>query len=92
MEQEERSFKSQDIFVNWNQQDKFEKTDNTEKKSEVKEDIVINEVKNTKIYKRYYHIFKEGELEALITQIKSVKIVHSYFDHANWSCIVEKLY
>lgn len=91
MEQEERNFKSQDIFVNWNQQEKFDKTCNDEKTSKNNEDFVINEVKNTKIYKRYYHIFKQGELEELINRVKSVKIIHSYFDHANWCCIIQKL-
>ena len=59
--------------------------------NEEKEDVIINEVKQTKIYKRYYHVFIEGELEKLIDKVQGVKIIKSYFDHANWAIIIEKL-
>eukprot|EP01006_Ploeotia_vitrea_P024360 TRINITY_DN57146_c0_g1_i1.p1 TRINITY_DN57146_c0_g1~~TRINITY_DN57146_c0_g1_i1.p1 ORF type:complete len:252 (+),score=11.87 TRINITY_DN57146_c0_g1_i1:36-791(+) len=43
------------------------------------------------IYRRYYHLFKEGELEGLCESIEGCKIVESYFDHENWVVILEKL-
>jgi hypothetical protein len=51
---------------------------------------VINEVKQTKIYKRYYHVFVEGELENLVQEVQGVTLVKSYFDHANWAVIIQK--
>ena len=43
-------------------------------------------------YKRYYHVFRENELDDLITRnLKCLKIVHSAYDHANWYIIAEKL-
>ncbi|XP_064609340.1 uncharacterized protein LOC135473420 [Liolophura sinensis] len=41
---------------------------------------------------RYYHVFREGELEELITvHVPILNIVNSYFDHANWCLIAEKI-
>ncbi|XP_059572502.1 probable tRNA methyltransferase 9B isoform X1 [Alligator mississippiensis] len=40
---------------------------------------------------RYYHVFKKGELAELIEhQVPELRIIHSYFDHANWCVIAEK--
>jgi hypothetical protein len=44
--------------------------------------------------KRFYHVFKHGELEMLIEEasktIVGLKIVKSYYDHGNWCAIVQK--
>jgi len=44
--------------------------------------------------KRFYHVFKHGELELLIEEasktIVGSKIVKSYYDHGNWCAIVQK--
>lgn len=44
--------------------------------------------------KRFYHVFKYGELEMLIEEasktIVGTKIVKSYYDHGNWCAIVQK--
>ncbi|CEF66913.1 Putative methyltransferase KIAA1456 [Strongyloides ratti] len=42
-------------------------------------------------YYRYYHVFKKGELESLIDSIPGLKTVDSFYDSANWCCIVEKI-
>lgn len=34
----------------------------------------------TVIYKRYYDVFKKGEIEKLLKQHKNVQIVNSYYD------------
>ncbi|KAH9509983.1 hypothetical protein Btru_044784 [Bulinus truncatus] len=42
---------------------------------------------------RYYHVFRQGELEALIKDhVPSLLIVDSYYDHANWCVIAQKMY
>lgn len=38
-------------------------------------------------YLRYYHVFREKELDQMFQEIPSVKIVESYYDKGNW-CIV----
>lgn len=41
---------------------------------------------------RFYHVFREGELDSLITQhVPELKIIRSCYDHANWCLVVEKI-
>ncbi|XP_072899981.1 probable tRNA methyltransferase 9B isoform X1 [Hemitrygon akajei] len=41
---------------------------------------------------RYYHVFKEGELIELIEKYtEDLKIIETYYDHANWCVIAEKI-
>lgn len=39
---------------------------------------------------RYYHVFKEKELDMMILEIPDVKIIESYYDKGNWSAIITK--
>lgn len=40
---------------------------------------------------RYYHVFKEGELTALIADnVPDLRVVSTMFDHSNWCIVVEK--
>ncbi|CAF1165298.1 unnamed protein product [Rotaria magnacalcarata] len=43
---------------------------------------------------RFYHVFKQGELEMLIEEaskaIAGAKIIKSYYDHGNWCAIVQR--
>ena len=43
-----------------------------------------------KEWKRFYHVFEAGELESLIEECQSLKVVESYYDQGNWCCIFEK--
>ena len=38
----------------------------------------------------YYHVFREGELEALVNSLAGCKIEEAYFDHANWCVRIRK--
>lgn len=41
---------------------------------------------------RYYHVFREGELDRLIEKyVDNLHIISSYYDHANWCVIAEKV-
>ena len=41
---------------------------------------------------RYYHVFREGELEKLISShIKDLHIVQCFYDHANWCLVAMKV-
>lgn len=43
-------------------------------------------------FHRYYHVFKEGELDQLIEKyVENLHIISSYYDHANWCIIAEKV-
>ena len=49
--------------------------------------------KQATVYHRYYHVFKEGEMEQLITENfeGKLEIVNRYYDHANWVVELRKL-
>lgn len=36
---------------------------------------------------RFYHVFEEGELEALVARVDGIQVVRSYYDQGNW-CVV----
>lgn len=41
---------------------------------------------------RYYHVFREGELAELIeNHVEELCVQHTYFDHANWCVVAEKV-
>lgn len=41
---------------------------------------------------RYYHVFREGELAGLIrSHVEELHVTHTYFDHANWCVVAEKV-
>lgn len=43
-------------------------------------------------FHRYYHVFREGELDNLIERyVENLHIISSYYDHANWCVIAEKV-
>lgn len=43
-------------------------------------------------YHRYYHVFREGELDQLIDRyVENLHIISSYYDHTNWCVVAEKV-
>ncbi|XP_047449203.1 probable tRNA methyltransferase 9B [Mugil cephalus] len=41
---------------------------------------------------RYYHVFREGELAELIEHhVEELHVTQTYFDHANWCVVAEKV-
>ncbi|QQP33199.1 Uncharacterized protein FKW44_024490 [Caligus rogercresseyi] len=41
---------------------------------------------------RYYHVFREGELDHLINNyVENLHIINSYYDHSNWCIVAEKV-
>ena len=45
-----------------------------------------------RVYQRYCHVYKEGELETLFEHIKSwVKVNRVYFDCGNWCVEAERI-
>lgn len=39
---------------------------------------------------RYYHLFKEGELDDIILNIPGAKLVDSFYDQGNWCGLIER--
>ena len=90
MEQTQKKFTEQDNFVPWHLQNKYE----NEAKVETLENgpsIMKDQKIDCTVYQRYYHVFYKGELEDIINKTGvEVEILKSYFDHANWCCIIKK--
>ncbi len=43
--------------------------------------------------KRFYHVFREGELVELIEKhVDCLHVLESFYDHANWCVIAEKVH
>jgi len=43
-------------------------------------------------YHQYYHVFREGELDQLINKyVENLHIISSYYDHASWCVVAEKV-
>ncbi|XP_022248377.1 uncharacterized protein LOC111087127 [Limulus polyphemus] len=61
-------------------------------KSNSQKSLQDNEEGNVMTYHRYYHVFRQGELESLIEKyVDDLHIISSYYDHANWCIIAEKV-
>lgn len=41
-------------------------------------------------YERYYHMFREGELEELVGLARGLELVEGYYDHQNWAAVVRR--
>lgn len=39
---------------------------------------------------RYYHLFKQGELDELILRNPNTRVLQSIWDHDNWYLVAEK--
>ena len=62
----------------------------TEFSMDTSTDIVVSEPENVHVFHRYYHVFQEGELEALCREVANTEIASSYYDQGNWCVILTK--
>uniref|UniRef100_A0A1D1YL94 Alkylated DNA repair protein alkB 8 n=1 Tax=Anthurium amnicola TaxID=1678845 RepID=A0A1D1YL94_9ARAE len=46
--------------------------------------------KGSVVYNRYYHVFKEGELERLVSDVENAVITDQFYDKSNWCIILQK--
>ena len=69
------SFQQQDLLVPWHLK-------NSNNKDPYQEEHVFH---------RFYHVFKQGELETLCRKIPNVKVRDLYLDCGNWCIILEKV-
>lgn len=85
-EQSERNFTEQDCLVPWHLQNVFEQ-------GEITGEVI--EEKSSVLYKRFYHVFIQGELENLINSSSyentKLEVYESYYDRSNWCVKVKKV-
>ncbi|XP_044142012.1 alkylated DNA repair protein alkB homolog 8 [Bufo gargarizans] len=80
------AFDSQDLLVPWHL-----KSSNQVRNNEFTSAKEENQLLSGPVYHRYYHVFREGELEKLCRKVTGVAVRHSYHDQGNWCVIIEKL-
>lgn len=89
LEQQKQKYTEQDVFVPWQLQKRFNAygTAPTEANAEKKEQS------GELVYKRYYHLFKKGELEELVMLLGQnvVHIEESLYEHDNWCVVAKKI-
>jgi alkylated DNA repair protein alkB family protein 8 len=39
---------------------------------------------------RYYHVFKENELDSMLSKIPNISTMQSYYDRGNWCAIIAR--
>ncbi|NWQ91653.1 ALKB8 protein, partial [Burhinus bistriatus] len=84
------SFHSQDLLVPWHLKG------GTKKKGESVDTVLFpagskESQEFSAVFHRYYHVFREGELEAVCRSLDCVRVQKSYYDQGNWCVILEKL-
>ncbi|XP_027568546.2 alkylated DNA repair protein alkB homolog 8 isoform X2 [Pipra filicauda] len=84
------SFQSQDLLVPWHLKG------GTKKKEESVDTVLVpadskESQEVSPVFHRYYHVFCEGELEAVCRSLDCVRVQKSYYDQGNWCVILEKL-
>lgn len=47
--------------------------------------------KENTVFHRYYHVFKEGELDSLVAQVDDVEMVKVTYEKANWCVVFRKV-
>lgn len=82
-----RKFKEQDVFVPWHLHFKYE----SDLENIDHEGCEIDLAKKSVVYQRYYHVFKEGELETLVQQHPGLRVVNSYYDKENWCVQIQRI-
>lgn len=75
-----RRFEGQDVFVPWQMR---------RRKAGANSDKILGEPEET--HKRFYHVYRKGELERELEQVPHAKVVRSYYDHQNWCAEVERV-
>ncbi|BFZ15045.1 hypothetical protein BsWGS_18084 [Bradybaena similaris] len=76
-------FKEQDMLVPWQLKCKLANEDKDEACAKIGD--------NCSVFHRFYHVFRQGELEALCKKVPGCEVKARYYDQGNWCVIVEKL-
>jgi tRNA (uracil-5-)-methyltransferase TRM9 len=97
LEQANKTFPDQDVFVPWHYQHRFsaaESSDKPQPPAQVQQPIAAPGDGGgngpVTVFQRYYHLFVEGELEGLFRQIEGVEIVESAYDRDNYYVTARK--
>lgn len=80
------SFEQQDVFVPW----KYSGPGKQHEKQQKETEISGLQGKDGHVYHRYYHVFQDGELQELCSQLSHVTVEKHYYDKGNWCVVLRK--
>lgn len=80
------SFEQQDLFVPW----KYSGPGKQQEKQQRKAKDDSSDVTEGHVFHRYYHVFQDGELQELCSQLSHVTVEKHYYDKGNWCVILRK--
>ena len=52
--------------------------------------VRFDEQKQTLVFRRYYHLFEEGELPELVSNIQGAHVADCFYDKSNWCVVMSK--
>ncbi|OEU16646.1 S-adenosyl-L-methionine-dependent methyltransferase, partial [Fragilariopsis cylindrus CCMP1102] len=79
-----RRFAAPDVFVPFNAQPKYLDKSAAEIYSDAYDNADFDEQKGLVVFQRYCHMYREGELEDIVSQIPSVKLIDGGFETGNY--------
>lgn len=79
-----RRFEQQDVMVEWKLQQKYAREDLQVAHARADED------KKWVVYERYCHVYRAGELEALVARTSNLRVVSTDYSRSNWCLVLER--
>lgn len=96
-EQKKKKYTEQDVMIKWHLQKRFDAEQEKAKKSALEQESSSSDAPaaaemhaHSKVLDRYYHLFKEGELDELALQVGGLRILESVWDVDNWYLLMER--
>ncbi|CAI5730477.1 unnamed protein product [Hyaloperonospora brassicae] len=88
-ENSKRRFDQQDVMVEWKLQQKYAKDE--EDSGATASHGQIDHEKRWVVYKRYCHLYRSGELEALVEQVPGLRLISTEYSRSNWCLRLERI-
>ena len=54
--------------------------------------VTVDPERDTLVYQRYCHVYREGELELLFHKIPGLIVEESYYDTSNWCVRARRIF
>jgi len=89
-EQQKKKYTEQDVMIKWHLQKRFDAQGQKEGSNSEASTSADVDPSQSKVLDRYYHLFKEGELNALALEIGGLAIVKSVWDVDNWYLLMQR--
>uniref|UniRef100_M4B1K1 Methyltransferase type 11 domain-containing protein n=1 Tax=Hyaloperonospora arabidopsidis (strain Emoy2) TaxID=559515 RepID=M4B1K1_HYAAE len=84
-----RRFEQQDVMVEWKLQQKYAK--DKERGDTIEAHGQIDHKKPWVVYKRYCHVYRSGELEALVEQVPGLRLISAEYSRSNWCLRLQRV-